>query len=529
MYKSLFISLNIVGMLMVPILYIGDISITQSGDSQVNAGEDIEVTIDIDKEGVAGPARLKLDLTNAKGIEIEEIEAEGASFSYNKESALFIWYSIKSDSKITLKYKIIADADASGSKSITGSFSYLDEDERKKKDIQPFNFTVNGDGSVASNTDKEPIVIEGSDEQESVEVVTTNPNEENGGNNSSNSSNNEEIAENNTSEEVANNNSNANNSSGSSENNSTTNTDIEEDPIVVEGEDEDNTVEAVSTNTNSSTDSGNTAPDKVKCTRSIEKQGEDFIVTVSIYKGINGGFARVKEDIPLGFTATKIEAAGSIFKFADNSAKFLWSQIPKNVEDVVIKYKLSPPASSSGDYTIRGSFSAEFLIENEKPKKIKIATSTINVGGVLADNSSNNSTTENSSNNNSSSDNDNSTSNNNSNSNNNSTNNNSGSTTVGSSSTNGVKYRVQIIAAHNTVSKRYIKKAFGYNGAVNIDNHQGWVKYTTNGFKNYEEARNNRNSLNRYDFDGPFVTAYNNGDRITVQEALMLSNQSWMQ
>ncbi len=96
-------------------------------------------------------------------------------------------------------------------------------------------------------------------------------------------------------------------------------------------------------------------------------------------------------------------------------------------------------------------------------------------------------------------------------------------------SSDGIKYRVQIIAAHNTVSKRYVKKAFGYSGSFNIDNHDGWVKYTTDGYPKYEAARDKRNTLTKYDFDGPFVTAYNNGDRITVQEALMISSQSWMQ
>lgn len=539
MYKSLFISLNLIGILIVPILYVGDVTITQSGSSQVNAGGEIEVTIDINKEGVSGPARLKLDLTNAKGIEIEEVETEGASFSFNEESALFIWYSIKSDSKVTLKYKIIADADATGSKSITGSFSYLDEDERKKKDIQAFNFTVNSDGSLVSNS--EPIVIEGSDEKETVEVVTTDPSNNNSSNNNTaednkenlenNSNDNSSTNENNSTEEVADN-------IATNENNSISN-DKEENnpPVVVEGEEEENTIEAISTNNNNSFNSSNeTSPDKVKCNRTIEQKGNSYIITVSIYKGINGGFARVKEDIPLGFTAEKIESAGSIFKFADNSAKFLWSQIPKNVENVVVKYKLTPPSNASGEHTIRGSFSAEFLIENEKPKKIKIATSTINVGGVLADNNANNKTPISSSNNNPKKENNDSKDNKSDNSattntNNNYSNsdNNSETTTIGSTSTNGVKYRVQIIAAHNTVSKRYIKKVFGYSGAVNIDNHEGWVKYTTNGFKNYEEARDNRNSLNKYNFDGPFVTAYNNGDRITVQEALMLSNQTWLQ
>ncbi|MCT4579982.1 MAG: hypothetical protein N4A35_01080 [Flavobacteriales bacterium] len=509
MYKSLFISLNIVGMLMVPLLYVGDVSITQSGSSQVAAGDEIEVTIAITKEGVAGPARLKLDLTNAQGIEIEDIETEGASFSFNETSALFIWYSIQPTDQITLKYRVIADASASGSKTITGSFSYLDEDERKKKDIQPFNFTISGDGAIASTTTEDPVVDESGEETETVEAVTP-PESTNTEDTSSSTTTNEE-EENNTS--IA---------SSEEPENTETETDNTPDPIVLEGEEENETVEAVATNTPSSNESStnsSTPPGDVKCTRSIQKQGENFIVSVNINKGINGGFARVKEEIPAGFKAEKVEAAGSIFKFADNSAKFLWSQIPRNVEQLTVKYRLIPTENVSGTYSIRGSFSAEFLIEDDKPKKIRIATSTIDVdGGIIADNSDNNSnnTTSNNSSNNQSYD--------------NTTGATTSATSISSTSnTNGVKYRVQIIAAHNTVSKRYIKKAFGYSGSVNLENHEGWVKYTTNGYNTYKDARDKRNSLNNYDFDGPFVTAYNNGDRITVQEALMISNQSWIQ
>jgi len=515
MYKSLFISLNLVGLLMVPLLYIGDISVKQIGDSQVAAGDEMEVTIEITKEGVAGPARLKLDLSQAQGIEIEEIETEGASFSFNGTSALFIWYSIQPSDKVVLKYNIIADSDASGTKTITGSFSYLDEDERKKKDIEPFTFTVTSDGSVAStSTEEENIdVDEGGEDKPSGEAVDPESNEtittnepETSAINEPTTDEEEEVADNSTEDEEA--------------------TEATEEPAIEE--EEESTPPA-----NSSPPTTTSASiDDIKCSRTIENDGNNFIVTITINKGNRSGFARVKEDIPAGFTASGIETAGSIFKFADNAAKFLWSQIPASEDVVTVKYKLKPDAGTKGSFFIRGSFSAEFLVENDRPKKIKIPTTTIEVGenglasAPIEDETPKNTYTppsstqekeeiaeeveeereeE-------------------------STTYQEPSTSVGSStSANGIKYRVQIIAAHNTVSKRYVKKAFGFSGSFDIENHEGWVKYITGNYSTYKQARDKRNTLNSYDFDGPFVTAYNNGDRITVQEALMLSNQSWIQ
>ena len=55
------------------------------------------------------------------------------------------------------------------------------------------------------------------------------------------------------------------------------------------------------------------------------------------------------------------------------------------------------------------------------------------------------------------------------------------------------------------------------------------MKYTTGSYGVYKDARDKRNSLDSYNFPGPFVTAYKHGERITVQEALTLTNQEWVQ
>ncbi len=95
---------------------------------------------------------------------------------------------------------------------------------------------------------------------------------------------------------------------------------------------------------------------------------------------------------------------------------------------------------------------------------------------------------------------------------------------------NGVFYRVQIAAGKNVVNGKYFETRHQWNNPFVIENHQGWVKYTTeNTYPIYKEARNRRNEITGggHKFDGPFVTAYNDGLRITVQEALMITNQKW--
>lgn len=92
-----------------------------------------------------------------------------------------------------------------------------------------------------------------------------------------------------------------------------------------------------------------------------------------------------------------------------------------------------------------------------------------------------------------------------------------------------INYKVQILAAHRIAGKEYFAKSFKFNDKFDLENHEGWVKYTTGNFNQYKGARDKRNNLSNHNFPGPFVTAYNNGVRVTVQEALIVSKQSWIQ
>tara|TARA_B100000795_G_scaffold82181_2_gene59429 strand:- start:6944 stop:8617 length:1674 start_codon:yes stop_codon:yes gene_type:complete len=93
----------------------------------------------------------------------------------------------------------------------------------------------------------------------------------------------------------------------------------------------------------------------------------------------------------------------------------------------------------------------------------------------------------------------------------------------------GVNYRVQIAAGKNVVDKAYFEKRHNWTSDFVIENHKGWIKYTTGSYQIYRIARDNRATVNggEHKFNGPFVTAYNEGIRITVQEALMISKQKW--
>ncbi len=96
---------------------------------------------------------------------------------------------------------------------------------------------------------------------------------------------------------------------------------------------------------------------------------------------------------------------------------------------------------------------------------------------------------------------------------------------------NKVSFRVQVAASHKQIKNQqnfFAKR--NITEKVDVEKIGNWYKYTmTNSFDKYVGARDFRNSIwEQTPIKGAFVVAYNGKQRITVQEALMLSNQKWV-
>lgn len=93
----------------------------------------------------------------------------------------------------------------------------------------------------------------------------------------------------------------------------------------------------------------------------------------------------------------------------------------------------------------------------------------------------------------------------------------------------GIAYRIQIMACHRDVDQQWFQDHYQFNDQVDAEQHNHWIKYTTGSHAEYRQARNARARIAQaHQFSGPFVTAYLRNERITVQEALLLSQQNWM-
>jgi cell division septation protein DedD len=290
------------------------------------------------------------------------------------------------------------------------------------------------------------------------------------------------------------------------------------------------TTDNTAANTQTSTPS---EPSSIVCERKIpDNVNGDFTVELNINKGNISGFAKLVETLPTGFTATGGELQGASFSFndSDGKVKFVWVSMP-TIPEFKISYKVHPSGTPTG--VIEGVFS---YIENDETKKYVIPSSTINSGSsqpLAVDNNTTTTTTvtptetakqpevvktetvtptpaETTQ-----------------------TKTTQDNATKSLSATNipspqgNVNYRVQIAALHNPVDANKLASRFNINQKIDLEMAEGFTKYLVGAHGEYKSARDARETIKQKGVNDAFVTAYNTGKRITVQEALMITAQKW--
>ena len=268
-----------------------------------------------------------------------------------------------------------------------------------------------------------------------------------------------------------------------------------------------------------------------------------FLVTLLVNKDANQKYTKIEETVPAGYTAASVDSKNGIFTYKDQVAKFIWMDLPSDPY-FTVTYKLIPeegtpmgPASLNiaGAYSymvndrtftsgvpernetlaglsrdqvnallrdvntqaaeqpvvIAAAKPSESTATTETPTKIPSTSSTTSVKTVAA----------------------------------------TGATTATGdmlAPESGIYYRVQIAAGHKPVNaQRYFRK-YRLEYSVMKEIHDGWWKYSIGSFDEYKVARDYRVHLsNTTTINDAFIAAYNNGNRITVQDALMALNQKW--
>ena len=90
----------------------------------------------------------------------------------------------------------------------------------------------------------------------------------------------------------------------------------------------------------------------------------------------------------------------------------------------------------------------------------------------------------------------------------------------------GLVFRVQVLAGPNQVDPSTVASKLGLSETVMMEEHEGMYKYVVGEFGSYRPAKTFSNSLrDNNGVEGPFVTAYQDGERIHVREALGMAGE----
>ena len=289
----------------------------------------------------------------------------------------------------------------------------------------------------------------------------------------------------------------------------------------------------------------NLPTDQIFCYRQIVRDLDGITVHILVNTaGLSKDkFGKVQEKILSGYTATNIESKDAIFSFKDNNIKFLWMTLPSE-SMFQISYKLTATTPTSEIPDISGTFS---YVENEGTKIRTIENREFLDNNMLANNqvtkdqaakdqaakdqaTKDQATKDQAAKDKAAKD--------------QAAKDQAAKDKAAKdqaakdqiannkhivSPETGVKYKVQIGAYKRYLNVSYFKK-LQVTESVSIELNNGLNKYLIGLHSEYKDARDHRVKIwNETPIRDAFVSAYNNGNRITVQEALMIANQKWYQ
>ena len=437
--------------------------ITVTQNIPSSAKPDSEFTVELTINKGSVGGFAKLQQDLPEGFTAFQDENTGASFTFTNQSVKFIWMALPSDKEFKIKYKVKVAAGINGDKVIAGKFSYVSDNVKQSIEIAPSTITVGFKSSPIAAATEPPM--------KTTALETTTP-----------------IA--------------ATTSPTTITEPSTKTT----EPILAA------TMPVI------------TDPSSILCSRTLpENISDNFTVEILVNKGNITGFAKLLETLPAGFTAAAGDVQGAAFSFDGQTqkVKFVWVSMPSQTE-FKISYKVTVPAGANGTQNIDGVFS---YIENDETKKFILPRSSMSFGGSSSSIASSTTpvtstttpvtatatpvTTEQT----------------------------TATTTYTTKSLSptssipapqgNVNYRVQIAALHNAVDANTLALRYNINDKVNTEMAEGFTKYIVGSHNEYKEARDFREEIRNKGVVGPFVTAYNIGKRITVQEAIMITSQKW--
>jgi hypothetical protein len=275
--------------------------------------------------------------------------------------------------------------------------------------------------------------------------------------------------------------------------------------------------------------SNNEPPGNIKVVRKIEAggTGNEWVVNIEIQKGLTRGFARFSDDLPDDVIVKNAKTDGASFSVSDGKIKFVWVNVPEK-ELLEISYTISSLKTQTVD--LKGEYS---YLEDNQSKKIKtdpqVLSFEIPVVAVVGEPKTEPPVSEPANTVQTTEPTPNATKNTETESLASGERNPTSSSAVLEKKEPDMIYLVQVGAfSKKKVTVKRMEKKFKITEPIRTEMAEGFSKFMVGSHAEYKEARDHReNVISVNKIKSAFVVAYNHGKRITVQEALMISNQKW--
>ena len=443
------------------------VTITADIPDIIEAGSEITVNVTVNKGKLTGMARFQQELP--VGFTAKSDVSANANFIFQDQKVRLNWISLPSHDEIKFSYKIVANERLMGDINLNGQFSYIDDNEGKSVNIHPKFLAINPSPNVSPSM---RVNINDYAKVASIEAEALG-----------------------SGQTVA----------------------FRQQPVWME-------------------------------------EDRFYLVTLLINRDAVRKFAKIEETIPEGYTAANLDSKNGIFEFNRRIARIMWNDLPLEPY-FLVTYKLipndgiqTPSLNISGLFTflinertfetviierretlanltqqqlnqIIANTDIQFaepqpVLASDTPSQQPAATPTTIPSTPTTIPSTTTATTT--------------------------------PTTIPPRTSTpaaanianyllaperGIYYRVQIAAGHREVNIPRTFRNYRIDfSEVRREDHEGWYKYTiSSSFQEYKDARDYRVHLNNTTtINDAFVVAYNDGKRITVQDALMALNQRWI-
>ncbi len=418
------------------LVFDGGVSAVFNAPDTIKPGETVSIEVSVNKGNTGGFAKLQVEVP--QGFTISEEDSKGSNFSFNGTTAKWIWTMLPSEQQFKLKFKLTTSKSANGNISITGKYSYIENNTKQVVEIPAKNIFV-GEGTLPAITTTDTKTMETASPGNTVTETAPPP-----------------TPPTNTTVAISNN---------------------TETPIT-------NNVPPPTTPTVS----------EAKLLRTIEYIGKNtWMVKINISKNSLKGFARYNDVLPNGLTAKADEKDGSSFFVDAGTIKFVWSKLPDK-SDLKISYKLT--GKINDNVTLNGDFS---YTENNQVQSAKLNPDVLTVPTEPITEPNPPTNTQQPI---------------------------TPKETI-SAKQQGVSFSVQLGAFQKVNhSTKYFSSKYGISN-ISQETHESYIKFFSGSYSEYKEARDYRESIKAKGIGDAFVIAHNNQKRISVQEALMTTNQKW--